>query len=275
MSRYNFVKDRIEKVGNEGYGLHLERLLSRTFNIYKKTFFLLSLVIIMYSVAVATIWFSMFEFVYGVKFVELIEMAQNDPNFVNELMSNMSFSKGLIYSLVLSIAVAFVAPIFAGINKISLKVKREKTYSLGDLFTYYQQPYFFNIIVFSFILSFVIQFLGVVFSNIVPSFGSVASLWLQIFMNVSTVFTIPFIVFGDMKWVEAIKASFKIAFKNWFFLMFVLAIGFIISYLGILLCGVGIIFTYSFLYVLIFVIYDDVIGFKEEKDEIFKIGENH
>lgn len=274
MDRYNFVKNRIETVASEGYGLHLESLLSKAFNIYKRSFFLLSLVLIMYTVALTTIWFSTFEYTYGVGFVDLIEMAQQDPNSVNDVMGNITLMNGLIYSLAFSLVAGLVSPIFAGIYRISYQIKREQPYSVLDLFVYYKQPYFVNLFIYSFLLAFVVQYIGIIMNSAFPLFAGVGSIWLQIFLNVSLIFTAPLIVFGDMKWIEAVKASFRISFKNWFFLMFVLGIGLIISYLGVLLCGVGIIFTYSFLYVLIFVIYDDVIGFEEEKDVISEIGEN-
>lgn len=273
MNRYNFVKSQIDRIESEGYGLNLESLLSRTFNIYKKSFFQLSLVMLLYTFALVFTWFLMFEFIYGVEFVELIEMAQDDPSIVNGVMANIDLSRGLIYSAVLAVATAIVSPIFAGVNKLAYQIHNDRPFSIGDLFAYYKQPYFSNIFVFSLILAFVVQFLGVVLMQVIPQLASIASIWIQIFLNVSLIFVIPLIVFGDMKWVEAMKASFKISFKNWFFLLFVLGIGLILSYLGILLCGVGIIFTYPFFYVLIFVIYDDVIGFEEEKDLISEIGE--
>ena len=274
MGRYNFVKNRIETVASEGYGLHLESLLSKAFSIYKRSFFLLSLVLIMYTVALTTIWFSTFEYTYGVGFVDLIEMAQQDPNSVNDVMGSITLMNGLIYSLAFSLVAGLVSPIFAGIYRISYQIKREQPYSVLDLFVYYKQPYFVNLFIYSFLLAFVVQYIGIIMTSAFPLCAGVGSIWLQIFLNVSLIFTAPLIVFGDMKWLEAVKASFRISFKNWFFLMFVLGIGLIISYLGVLLCGVGIIFTYSFLYVLIFVIYDDVIGFEEEKDVISEIGEN-
>src|SRR5690625_200685 len=123
MDRYNFVKNRIETVASEGYGLHLESLLSKAFNIYKRSFFLLSLVLIMYTVALTTIWFSTFEYTYGVGFVDLIEMAQQDPNSVNDVMGNITLMNGLIYSLAFSLVAGLVSPIFAGILEYLIKSK--------------------------------------------------------------------------------------------------------------------------------------------------------
>lgn len=273
MENYNYIKRRVNQVSNEGYGLHLESLLSRAFDIFKKSFWQLSLVTFLYVFTVMLVWLSMFETLYGFSIEEMMTEIQENPTLLESTMSEMSLKSSLFYSLAFSLVVGLIAPAFAGINKLSLSVKNGGHAMQSDLFAYYRQPYFLNIFIYSFLLAFILQFSGFLLAQYIPLYGGALSVSAQIGLNVSLVLTIPFIVFGKMTWIEAMRASMKITFKNWFFLMFVLAIGLILSYLGVLLCGIGLFFTYPFFYVLIFVIYDDVIGFEEEKDAISEIGE--
>lgn len=274
MEQNQFVKKRINQVIEGGYGLHLEGILSQAFGIYKKTFFSLSTISLVYMLMISVVWFFMFEYLYGYSFAEIIQMAQSNPESIEALRGNFTTTTTLIYSLVFGLASALIAPVLAGIYRLSYRQKYEGQSSVSDLFSLYRAPYFVNILIYSFVLSFVLQMVNFLSVEWFPVFGGVFGTFVQVFLQVSMVFTLPLIVFGQMNWIEAMQSSLKLALKNWFFLFFVLAIGFILSLLGFLLCGIGILFTYPFFYVVIFSIYDEVIGFETLKDPISEIGED-
>lgn len=75
----------------------------------------------------------------------------------------------------------------------------------------------------------------------------------------------------DLTETEIVKLSFSIGNKKWlltFGLIFVTAI---LGFLGLLACGIGVLFTISIVYLPVYFIYRDVIGF-EDHDEIRYIG---
>ncbi|HUH34413.1 MAG TPA: hypothetical protein VL022_01140 [Moheibacter sp.] len=274
MDQNQFVKNKVDQVNVQGYGLHLEGILSQAWAIFKKTFLSLSVVSLVYMLTMVVIWSLMFESLYGYSFAEIIQMAQDNPEALESSMGNFTLTSSLIYSLVFGLGTALVAPILAGIFQVCYRQKYEGGSSSSDLFVFYKTPYFGNILIYSFLLSFVLQMLNFLMSEWVPTMGGMLGTFLQVLIQVSLVFTIPLIVFGKMGWIEAMQSSIKITTKNWFFLFFVLAIGLILSMLGILLCGIGVMFTYPFFYVVVFAIYDEVIGFNQSNDPIAEIGEN-
>ncbi|WP_274473931.1 hypothetical protein [Mangrovimonas aestuarii] len=76
----------------------------------------------------------------------------------------------------------------------------------------------------------------------------------------------------DLSVSEIIKLSFKLGNKKWlltFGLMIVT--GLLAEFVGILLCGIGVLVTASFAYLPVYLIYKKVIGF-EDKDDIEEIG---
>lgn len=85
-------------------------------------------------------------------------------------------------------------------------------------------------------------------------------------------FSIIFAHNPDLSVEQIIKLSFSIGNKKWlisFGTLFVLGL---LALLGILGCGIGILFTISLIYMPIYIIYKQIIGFDENNDEIQEIG---
>lgn len=82
----------------------------------------------------------------------------------------------------------------------------------------------------------------------------------------------PMFIFNqELSVSDTVKAAFKFANKNWlmFFLLGFVCI--IVSALGYVICGIGIILTYFFFYIATYVTYRDCIGF-DDVDAISEIG---
>lgn len=74
---------------------------------------------------------------------------------------------------------------------------------------------------------------------------------------------------------EIIKTSFSLGNKKWFITFGLLIVSGVLAELaGFVLCCVGILFTMSFIYLPVYHVYKEVIGFGEgeEDDEIYQIG---
>ena len=80
----------------------------------------------------------------------------------------------------------------------------------------------------------------------------------------------------EMSSSELLKASFKLGTKKWFITFGLLFVsGILAELVGLILCGVGIFVTMSFVYLPSYFVYKDTIGFGEnsgEFQEIEKIG---
>jgi hypothetical protein len=71
--------------------------------------------------------------------------------------------------------------------------------------------------------------------------------------------------------LDIIKISFKLGNKKWFITFVTMFIAGIIGMLGILACGIGILFTLSIVYLPSLLIYKEVVGFNGNT-EIDSIG---
>ena len=84
-------------------------------------------------------------------------------------------------------------------------------------------------------------------------------------------FTIIFANNPDLSEAEIVKASFKLGNKKWLITFGTMFVAGILGMLGIIGCGIGILFTISIIYLPVFFIYKEVIGFGETS-EIEQIG---
>ena len=98
---------------------------------------------------------------------------------------------------------------------------------------------------------------------IIPGF-IVSTMWML---------AVPLIIFGSADIKDALNYSMKLAFKNFggFFTVLLMCIGVII--VGFLLCCIGVIAAIPLVYIIIYVLYKDVIGFSDDNsDEISQLG---
>ena len=84
-------------------------------------------------------------------------------------------------------------------------------------------------------------------------------------------FTIIFANNPDLSEGEIVKASFKLGNKKWLITFGTMFVAGILGMLGIIGCGIGILFTISIIYLPVFFIYKEVIGF-DDTSEIEQIG---
>ena len=72
----------------------------------------------------------------------------------------------------------------------------------------------------------------------------------------------------DLSVSEIIKASFKLGHKYWFVIFGLMFISGFLAQLGMFLCFVGIFFfTFSFIYIPLYYVYKDSIGFEDNDQE--------
>lgn len=82
---------------------------------------------------------------------------------------------------------------------------------------------------------------------------------------------IVFVNNPELSEMEIVKASFKLGNKKWLISFGTLLVAGFLGFLGVLACGIGVLFTISIVYLPTFVIYKEVVGFGVE-NEIEQIG---
>ncbi|PWH84392.1 hypothetical protein DIS18_07615 [Algibacter marinivivus] len=84
-------------------------------------------------------------------------------------------------------------------------------------------------------------------------------------------FTIIFANNPNLSESEIVKASFRLGNKKWLITFGTMFVAGLLGMLGIIGCGIGLLFTISIVYLPVFFIYKEVVGF-EDTSEIEQIG---
>ena len=248
----NTLDSLLQKIGH-AKPLDFGDIISNSIDLFKKVW-LKGFLIILFVVIAAMI----ISFVFG-----LIGLAPNAFDFNNgfDLELLLSFySQNALYSipqtiLVSTLTLAFVAAFY----RICKQINSGETEN-DDYFYFFNKEYFTKVFM-----------LGIIYTLI----ATVAQLlflipYIYVFVPLSY-FAVIFAFNPDLSETEIVKASFALGNKKWlitFGTMFVMGI---IAMLGILACVIGLLFTMSIIYLPVFLIYKEVIGFKAHS-EIEKIG---
>ena len=134
---------------------------------------------------------------------------------------------------------------------------RDDSFPVSSLFSFYQLPYMIEIMIATFLIT-VISFA----QNTLMTYIKFEFLGLIInyFISFITLFTIPLIIFGNIKALDAIKYSIQIIFKQPIVLLGLIIVAIIGSLIGFMACCVGVFFTIPFIYSMNYAIYSAIIG---------------
>jgi len=183
-------------------------------------------------------------------------IAEGDYETALEMYSEGS---SMLMTLLTNVTTALLSPILYSVYTMAHKFKKGETVEVSDIFVHYKNGKFLNLFLISLIVSFV-STIGFVLC-LIPGF-IIYTMWLL---------AAPFVIFADANVGEALSTSMKLAFKDFgTFSVTTLAI-FGIIIVGFLLCCIGLIAAVPFVYVLIYALYNEVIG-DDHKTEIDEIG---
>jgi len=253
------AKTRIEDIKNHGYDIDFSDVFNKSLENYKKIALNAGIVFILASIILGSIIIGTIAVIWGA--------ASITQNLADLKIYNFSGVTILAYVFVIAMISGMISPLSAGILKMAHHASNNLEFSVGTAFDYYKGSYFKELFIATMLLSFLsvgvdsllgileIRFIGVLFSYIISFF---------------TFLTIPLIVFGNLKALEAIQASFIIVSKQFFVLLGLLIVAVIMTALGFIGFCIGIFFTLPFLYSTYYCIYDSIIGtgYKSELEEI-------
>lgn len=257
------TSDQIKDIKNHGYTLDFSTVFNHAFENYKKIAVYAGLILLVFSVFFGLVAYLVVDAIFSVDKLTKLYLLNFQPQ-------NLSQINIIIYVVGTALVSAIMSPFTAGFLKMADCAEKDQEFNVSTIFSYYKSRHFSQIFLATFLIS--------LFSVIVTTFleiqklnalGLVFSLMLSFF----TFLTIPLIVFGNLKAVDAISSSFLLVSKQP--LMF---IALMITIAGAMLVGlcafcIGIIFTIPFSYSMTYAIYCAIIK-TDKEDPIDAIGQS-
>lgn len=256
MSRINTLLQKIEQAKELDFG----NIFSESIALFKKTWlqgFLLQLftVIIMLPLII-------------VLYIPLIGMfiAQAEGGYANSDDFNTFFTgMSVFYILFVVVGIFVLGSISVALNaaffRIMRKLDNNEQVTTSDFFYFVKAKYLSKIFMLM-LASIGIALLATILCY-VPVFYVIVPL---------SYFSAFYAFNPELSVGEIVKASFKIGNKKWLISFGLIMVASIMAQIvGFLLCGIGLLFTATFVYHPIYIIYKSVIGF-DEVSEIETIG---
>jgi hypothetical protein len=249
------AKDRIEQIKRWGYPLDFGTTFNHAFEIYKKIAAPAGLAFLIFGVLISML-------VMGYVFTSLDwqRMAQNPEQFNLAHFSTV----GLVsYAVAMILFTAITVPLSAGLIKMCYDAEKGHEVNFGSAFSYFSGPYFVDLFLAGLLIGTVNIGLGIAFELLGVGFvGSILSL----IIGVGTLLFVPLIIFGNLRPIESIVGSFAVVSRNFFLILGLMIVGWIISFCGIIACCVGIFFTMPIVYALNYSIYVHSVGIDENEE---------
>lgn len=255
---------RIEEIKREGYELDFTTVFGNAFENYKKIALKVGLLFILLLIIVGAIAGGIAGIFFGLNMDYFVENSQELEKFK---ISSLPTIYLFIYIIAYVFFYGITSPIIAGILKIAHNANQNQEVSIGTAFDYYKQPYFKELFISTCLIYFFTVILNLIFEAV--DFAAIGLIIIT-FITIFTFLTIPFIIFGNLKAIEAIQASFTIVSKNILIILGLLVCGILFSFIGFIACCIGVFFTFPFIYSMYYSIYNEVIGVNvnDELDEI-------
>lgn len=250
------IQEKIESIQTNGYTLNFETTFEFALENYKKIAVYAGLLLLVFIILFSFLFIGILSSFYDMKTI-LSFLSQLDKNpeslSVNFLMGYYGFM--ILTSCILS-------PFQAGFLKMADSGQKGEAFHVSTIFEYYKSPYFASIVLATLLIALPVMSLSIVLESYgIKYLGTMISL----IISFLTFLTVSLIVFGKLNTFEAIKASFTIMSKNVFVLLGLLFVSVLLALVGIIGCGVGLVFTLPFMYSMTYAIYTIVIGFEFEE----------
>ena len=245
------VKERIEEVKTSGYQIDFGLVFEHAFANYKKVAIYAGLVLLVFLILFGILIFGT---AFSIFDTATITESLKPENFQAENLSLNFMILNTVGTIVFS---CLISPFSAGFLKMADCAEKGNEFHISTIFEYYKSPYFKEIVLATFLITIMSSGLNVLLDYAGIKF--VGSL-IAIVVSFLSFLTIPLIVFGNLKAVEAIKASVIVVSKQPLLLFGLLIVGGIASVTGLILFCIGVFFTIPFLNSIYYAIYDSIIG---------------
>lgn len=244
MDDFNILLDRI----NNAKALDFGDVLNESIELFKKVW-LKGLVVVLFVIISAVCISLVFN---------LIGLAPVlNPNIFNDGFDFKTFaefySSSAIYGIPQNMLISTLNLAFVGaFYRICIQIASGEN-ALEDFFYFFNKVYFTKVFL-----------LGIIYTGI----ASIAQFLLFIpyiyaFVPLSY-FAVILANNPDLSEIEIVKASFALGNKKWLLTFGAMIVATLMAMLGIIACFIGVVFTISFIYLPVFVIYKNAIGFDDK-----------
>ncbi|MBF2709012.1 DUF2189 domain-containing protein [Flavobacterium soyangense] len=247
------VKERIEDIRINGYELDFGTVFENAFKNYKKIalyaglillFFFIFMIILMSVGMISYIGIENME-AFSKKLIHFSELKEKPLDIVIQINAVTILLSGLLN------------PFMAGFLKMADCGEKDEEFHVSTMFSYYKSPYFSNIFIAVFIITLVNMSLTTLLEFV--GFNIIGSL-ISLTISFLTFLTIPFIIFGKLNSIDAIKSSIIIVSKQPLILLGLIIVSLIAAMIGIFGFCIGMLFTMPFVYSMNYMIYKNIIG---------------
>lgn len=253
------IKERIEEINKNGYQLDFSTVFENAFENYKKIALYAGSMLLVFLVLFFMLVTAIIIALFGVEFInETIKPFLQHP----EKISNEG---QLIYTGFVLIISCLLSPFQAGFLKMADCGERGEEFKVANIFQYYKLPYIINIIGATLIISVVSSSFSFLPQN--PT-NQLISLFISITLTLLTYLTVPFIVFGKLNSIQAIKSSIIIVSQKPLLVLGLLIVAGLGAITGIIGFCLGVFFTIPFTYSMNYSIYKAILGIDSENDDL-------
>lgn len=258
------LQSKLDKLKENGYNLSMNQVIMDGFTAWKNIIFYG-----VFSILFTYIFTNLINNLLGrylgtniidLEFIKAINKLNNPQAFnkIIPLVQNYISNPLIIVKNLLSSVIGILLyPLTAGVVYCAYQTDRNGKASFKEFISGYQGTKFFKLIG----LAFIVLILHIIstFLLFIPS----------LYFTPAFILAGAFIIIDDVPLIQAITYSFRIVNKKFGKVFLLLVISCLISkVLGIFLCVVGIIFTYSFSQAIVYSLYKNTVGSIDVDDEI-------
>lgn len=255
--------EQIKDIQNHGYTLDFSNVFNNAFENYKKIALYAGLILLVFSILFGIVGSIALAAIFGAEKL-------SNPAFFTIQPIHLSSLEVVYYVAGTVIFSALLSPFSAGFLKMAYCADRDEQFNVSTIFTYYKTSHFSQIFLATATIS--------LFSASISTFLEIQKLsnlgiLVSLIISYFTFLTIPLIVFGNLKALDAIKSSFILISKQPFILMGLMITIVIALIVGFMAFFIGILFTVPLSYSMTYAIYFAIFKNRKE-DPIDSIGQS-
>jgi hypothetical protein len=255
------AKQRIDAIRDHGYDLDFSAAFNHAFETYKKIALLGGVGVLLFTIVIAMVVAGLSVFVFGISSLS--------ESMIGFNVNNLSIGSLSLYILGTAILGGLSAPFTAGLIAMARNADIGEEITLGTVFEYYGGRYFGDLFLSIFLITLISTGINTLIEVTTgyPLIGLVPS----VIIGLLTLLTIPLIIFGNLRAIDAIGASIQVVAKSFLMIAALMIIAYIMACIGVIAFCIGVFFTIPILYSMYYSIYVHSVGIEDES-EINEIG---
>ncbi len=253
----------LSEIKNQRYDLDFSHIFNESFEIYKRTALFSGLAIMLFTIIILGIVFSLMGIFFGFE-----AFTQSMTDFKAH---NLSAIYIVVYVLGTSLLSGLMVPFTAGMIQMAHEGFSGEEVSIGTAFRFYKGSHFAQLFVAGFLISAFTMGISTAIDSLENPIISLLGGLISLIISFLTLLTIPLIIFGNLNATDAIQGSMFVVMKSPLIILGLVIVAGILSIVGFIGLCIGLFFTLPFIYATYYSIYRNSVGI-EQTSEIDQIG---